>query len=430
MINLHSSSAKIVGLDDIKLTLNTKSRDPFNTLAESTKTFVHKSLEGLNVSDEEALAINDTVPGELSALCWAASVLRTQGKGHKITFSPKVFIPLTHLCRDFCSYCIFRRSPNETTQLFMTRQEVLSVALAGERLGCTEALFTLGERPEQLYPEAKSWLSTRGYSTTLEYLYEMSSEVLKNTSMLPHGNPGTMSSREMAKLRTVNASMGAMLESVSERLREKNGPHHNAPSKWPKARLKTLENAGKLGIPFTTGILVGIGETFRERIEALLAIKRIHHRYGHIQEVIIQNFRPKANTPMANHASNSLVDLLRTVALARLILGPAANIQVPPNLNPEDFSIFLLAGINDWGGISPLTIDYVNPEAPWPSLKILRRLTDEYGFELIPRLPIYPEYLDHSLDYLKDDMKERIRVMADSNGYVKGGMNRFATTHS
>ena len=308
----------------------------------------------------------------------------------------------------------------------MSQEEVLDSAHRAQELGCTEALFTLGERPESRYKEASEWLRRHGYKSTLEYLTAMCSLVLQKTSLVPHGNPGTMSRREMSSLHGVNISMGVMLEILSQRLCLPGGPHNLAPSKWPRARLKTLEIAGQLGIPFTTGILIGIGETREERIESLLAIRDLHRQYGHIQEVIIQNFRAKPDTPMAFHPDASTKDLLWTIAVARIILGHSTNIQVPPNLSSKNYQVFLLAGINDWGGISPLTIDYVNPEAPWPLLSQLRQRTEEMGFELKPRLPIYPDFLTNHADRLPEILRERAKTLTDSDGFVKGGIQRYA----
>jgi FO synthase len=400
--------------------------DPLEGLGPVLKPTVSGTLEGLEPSDDEARAMASSTEGELASLCRVASLLRDRGKGHTVTFSPKVFIPLTHLCRDFCSYCTFRQSPSQSDALYMTPEEVLEVARAGEVLGCTEALFTLGERPEQRYPQARQWLNHRGFRTTLEYLKHVSSLVLKETNLLPHGNPGTMSRREMASLREVNTSMGVMLEVLSPRLTQLGGPHHRAPSKWPKVRLKTLNLAGELKIPFTTGLLIGIGETRQERIESLLAIRDSHQRHGHVQEVIIQNFRAKTNTEMEGHPNATTQDLLWTVAIARLILGPGTNLQIPPNLSPQNYPLFLLAGINDWGGVSPLTIDFVNPEAPWPNLAQLQGRTEELGFTLRPRLPVYPEYMLDKPDYLDSSLAEHVRSMADAQGYVKGGIERYA----
>ena len=362
----------------------------------------------------------------IDELCSAASRLRDAGKGRTVTFSPKVFIPLTHLCRDFCGYCTFRHSPATAPSLYMSPEEVLNVARAGQRLGCTEALFTLGERPEQRYPEARRWLTDRGYATTLGYLTEMCRLVLEETDLMPHANPGTMSRRELAALQPFNPSMGLMLESTSSRLYERGGPHEFAPSKRPRVRLRTMELAGELGIPFTTGILIGIGETRGERIDAILAMRNLHRNYGHIQEVIIQNFRAKPATPMEDAGDAPSKELLWTVAVARILLGPQVNLQVPPNLSADDYENYLAAGINDWGGVSPLTIDFVNPEAPWPALADLQRRTAEQGFELKPRLPVYPEYFAGTGAWLSDGLREKAMALSDEDGYVRGGIERYA----
>ncbi|MSQ13746.1 MAG: 7,8-didemethyl-8-hydroxy-5-deazariboflavin synthase subunit CofG [Dehalococcoidia bacterium] len=361
---------------------------------------------------------------DLPAICKAASALRDQGKGHRVSFSPKVFIPLTQLCRDICGYCTFRQEPGKAARLFMTPEEVLGVARAGERLGCTEALFTLGERPEQRYPEARDWLAHRGYRTTLEYLHDVSALVLEETTLLPHLNPGTMSNREMASLREVSASMGIMLENISPLLYAPGGPHEFAPSKRPAVRLKTLENAGKLKAPFTTGILIGIGETLEDRVASLFAIKRLHDQHGQIQEVIVQNFRAKPQTAMWGRGEPGSVDMVRTLAVTRLALGKDANIQAPPNLTPRDFPLYLHAGLNDWGGVSPLTPDFVNPEAPWPHLTDLARRTRAEGFELVPRLPVYPSYIAEQ-GWLADAVAPRVLAVAGEDGYVKEGIERY-----
>ncbi len=384
------------------------------------------SCRGEPLSDADALLLDCPEAYPMADLCVLAAQLRDQGKGRVVTFSPKVFIPLTHLCRDFCGYCTFRQSPQSAERLYLSPEEVLNVARAGQRLGCTEALFTLGERPEQRYPEARQWLQDRGYATTLEYLVEMCRLVLQETTLLPHANPGTMSRRELAALQPFNPSLGLMLESVSPRLYAQGGPHEFAPSKRPRVRLRTIELAGELGIPFTTGILIGIGETRRERIKAILAIRRLHRAYGHIQEVIIQNFRAKPDTPMGQALNASAEELLWTVAMARIILGPAVNIQAPPNLSVRDYPAYLSGGINDWGGISPLTIDYVNPEAPWPGLSELQERTEAQGFELRARLPVYPEFFLGSGNRLPDSLKSQALALADAEGYVKGGMERYA----
>ena len=404
--------------------------DPLSGLGDGLKGVVDQALQGRELGREEAYRLVGATAGELGSLCRAASIIRDGVKGRDVSFSPKVFIPLTRLCRDFCGYCTFRQAPSDADRLYMSLEEVLRVAKAGERLGCTEALFTLGERPEQRYPEAKDWLEQHGYSTTLDYLRHASQMVLQETTLLPHGNPGTMSRREMAALRDVNASMGLMIENVSPRLSGVGGPHEFAPSKHPKVRVRTVEIAGEQKVAFTTGILIGIGETLDERIESLLVIRELHRRYGHVQEVIIQNFRAKPDTPMTGHLEPSVEDLLWTVAACRLILGPGANVQVPPNLSYTDYPVYLLAGINDWGGMSPLTIDFVNPEAPWPQLSELRRRTEELGFRLRPRLPLYPEYVAGNNEYIPDSLKDRVKSLADGEGYVKGGIERYASSTS
>ena len=378
------------------------------------------------VSDADAYLLAGPDCPPVAELCAMASQIRDVGKGRIVTFSPKVFIPLTHLCRDFCGYCTFRHSPETAPSLFMSPEEVLTVAKAGQRLGCTEALFTLGERPEQRYPEAKQWLNHRGYVSTLEYLTSVCRLVLEETDLMPHANPGTMSRRELAALQPFNPSMGLMLESTSPRLYEKGGPHEFAPSKRPRVRLRTIELAGDLGIPFTTGILIGIGETRRERIEAILAIRDLHRSCGHIQEVIVQNFRAKPATPMEDVRDATSDELLWTVAVARILLGPEVNLQVPPNLSADDYETYLSAGINDWGGVSPLTIDFVNPEAPWPGLANLRQRTAEQGFELKPRLPVYPEYFIGTDTWLPGSLQAGAIALTDGDGYVEGGMERYA----
>ncbi len=381
---------------------------------------------GAELSDNDALTLATLDDGALDDMCAVASELRDRGRGKVITFSPKVFIPLTRLCRDFCGYCTFRQSPQETDDLFLTPDAVLGVAKAGERLGCTEALFTLGERPEQRYAEAAQWLASQGYRTTLEYLAGMCRRVFEETELLPHGNPGTMSRRELEALQPTNPSIGIMLESSSPRLYQSGGPHEFAPSKRPRVRLRTMELAGELGIPFTTGILIGIGETRVERVESLLEIRRLHRRFGHIQEVIVQNFRAKADTPMAHVPDAGADELAWTTAVARLILGERVNIQVPPNLS-EDYERYIHAGINDWGGVSPLTIDYVNPEAPWPQLSELRRCTEAAGCVLRPRLPVYPEFFASGSQWpLPPPLKDKLLRLTDQDGYVKGGMQRYA----
>ena len=390
---------------------------------------IAKAVAGGSLIEADALSFLSAGPDATKEICAAAAFMRDQGKGNIVTFSPKVFIPLTHLCRDFCGYCTFRKDPTQSgADLFMTPEQVLDVANAGAALGCTEALFTLGERPEQRYPEAREWLEHRGFKTTLEYLTYVCKLVFEETDMLPHANPGTMARREIEALQPFNPSIGLMLESTSVALYAVGGPHEFAPSKRPRVRLRTLELAGELRVPFTTGILIGIGENRRDRIESLLAIAELHAKYGHVQEVIIQNFRAKPDTAMENSPDAETDEFLWTVAVARLVLGPEANLQVPPNLSAKNYQIYLDAGINDWGGVSPLTPDFVNPEAPWPALTKLKTKTEAAGFQLRPRLPVYPEYFLGTKEFLPDSLAQKVSAMSDSEGYVAGGMQRYAGT--
>lgn len=358
-------------------------------------------------------------------MCLRAGQLRDRFKGRTVTFSPKVFIPLTRLCRDFCSYCTYRQDPAQAEQMFLSPQEVLEIARAGEAAGCSEALFVLGERPEQRYLQARRWLHERGFASSIEYLKSCCQMVLEETQLLPHSNPGTLTGSELALLKEVNASMGLMLESLSPRLSGPGGPHENAPSKHPRARLGTLRRAGELKIPFTTGILIGIGERRRERLESLQKIRELHDRYGHIQEVIIQNFRPKPATPMAAASEVPLDVMLETIAMARMVLGGEMNLQAPPNLAPlgsngghPAYLRYLEAGINDWGGISPVTIDHVNPESPWPHLQSLRDDVETLGYRLRARLAVYPEYFLESRSYFDDDLRCRLQSRSDADGYL------------
>ncbi len=313
--------------------------------------------------------------------------------GPLVTYSPKVFVPLTTLCRDVCGYCTFARPPRRGERAYMTAVEVLAIAQAGAERGCTEALFTLGDKPELRYTVARDELRVLGCDSTLEYLARMARLVLDETGLLPHLNPGVMTREELVALRPVAASMGIMLETAAERLSGRGGPHWASPDKNPAARLETIRLAGELAIPFTSGILIGIGETREERLEALLALKELGDRHGHLQEVIVQNFRAKPGTRMAGHPEPSLDDHLWTIAAARILLGPGWHVQAPPNLAYADFPRLLDAGIDDWGGVSPVTIDHVNPEAPWPQLAQLEEATWSRGLELAPRLPLYPEYV-------------------------------------
>jgi FO synthase len=329
----------------------------------------------------------------LQDLCAEARALRDQGHGRLVTYSPKVFIPLTKLCRDVCHYCTFARPPRRGERAYLTIDEVLAVARAGAAVGCREALFTLGDKPELRYRVARDELAALGCGSTIEYLARAAEAVLDETGLLPHLNPGVLEQGDLRELRRVSASMGLMLETTSERLSARGGPHFGSPDKVPARRLETLERAGRERVPFTTGILIGIGESHEERVEALLAIRELAERHGHVQEVIVQNFRAKSGTRMAAAPEPPLEELLWTIAVARILLGPNAHLQAPPNLSYDDFPRLLDAGIDDWGGVSPVTIDHVNPEAPWPALDRLRAATESRGLELAARLPIYPEWI-------------------------------------
>jgi len=377
------------------------------------------SRGGKLLSREQGLALVAVQGEELAELLTTAAYLRDQHKGRVVTFSPKVFVPLTNLCRDFCGYCTFRKAPDEAGAKTMLLDEVLRVVRQGKLLGCTEVLFSLGDKPEAIYPEMKQFLAERGYQRTLEYLVEACRVVLGETGLLPHSNPGVMGRGDLQRLREFNPSMGLMLESVSERLLLAGAAHGNAPDKKPAVRLRTLELAGELRIPFTTGILIGIGENWQERIDSLIAIRELHERYGHIQEVIVQNFRAKPTIPMREHPHAARDDMVKTIALARLVLGGEMNIQVPPNLTPDGYEFYLNAGINDWGGVSPLTPDFINPEAPWPALQILQQKCAQAGFELKARLPVYPEYIHQGDKFLAPSLLPFVESLCGADGLVK-----------
>ncbi|ABQ67084.1 FO synthase subunit 1 / FO synthase subunit 2 [Rhizorhabdus wittichii RW1] len=340
--------------------------------------------------------------------------------GPIVTYSRKVFIPLTRLCRDVCHYCTFATTPRQAGPAYLSRDEVLAIARAGEAAGCREALFTLGDRPEDRYAAAREALAASGHASTLAYLRDMARAVLDETGLLPHLNPGLMDADDYAALRPVSASMGIMLESASDRLCEPGGPHFGSPDKRPAARIATIEAAGRAGVPFTTGLLIGIGETRAERIEALVAIRDLHARHGHIQEVIVQNFRAKPDTRMAGHAEPSLDEHLWTIAAARLVLGPAMTIQAPPNLHDRaELTALLRAGVNDWGGVSPVTPDHVNPEAPWPHLEVLAEATAEAGRTLLQRLAIGPAHARAVDRWADPALATRIRRLVDGRGLPK-----------
>jgi 7,8-didemethyl-8-hydroxy-5-deazariboflavin synthase CofG subunit len=373
---------------------------------------------GSPISRDLALRLILCGDDDLPALLAAARAARENFKPGVITYSRKVFLPLTNLCRDYCGYCTFRRDPEDPGAHTMTPEEVLNVARAGERLGCTEALFSLGDKPELLFPEMRDTLRHLGYKSTLHYLEAMCELILRETCLLPHPNPGLLSAEWIARLATVSPSMGLMLETTSRALLAPCAAHDNAPDKVPVKRLRTIEDAGKQQVPFTTGLLIGIGETPEDRVDTLVAIRDLHARYGHIQEVIVQNFRAKPTIPMAHVPEPSRGEMLRAVAVARLLM-PNVNIQAPPNLNAPYYEELLDAGINDWGGISPLTPDYINPEKPWPHLEQLRLRTESKGLQLRQRLPVYPEFLP-ALVSKSGLLSEKLQAARDCDGLATG----------
>jgi FO synthase len=349
-----------------------------------------------------------------SDLLSTASSLRNDGHGATITYSKKVFVPVTTMCRDTCTYCTFVKPPGNGGE-YLEPEDVLAIVKAGDELGCTEALLTLGDRPEDKWPQAREFLTEHGASSTLDYVVMMSELIRSESGLFPHANPGIMDRESIASLRKTNVSMGLMLENISDRLTEPGMPHHNCPDKVPAVRVETIREAGRQNVPFTTGILVGIGETAEEIVDSLFALRSLQAEFGHLQEFIIQNFRAKADTRMRNAPEPSMPFFVRVVALARWILGAEANLQVPPNLT-DDFGVYLDAGINDWGGVSPLTIDWVNPEAPWPQLERLEAVTSAHGFTLRPRLPVYPEYL--TARWIDTDLFEAASAAASDDGYA------------
>jgi FO synthase len=351
---------------------------------------------------------------ETTPLLAEAGRLRDEGHGRTVTYSRKVFIPITTLCRDSCSYCTFAKPPGNGGE-YLTPDDVLAIARAGDRHACTEALLTLGDRPEERWPQAAAFLAEHGCATTLEYVQRMSELIRAETSLFPHANPGLMNEQDLEALRPTNPSMGLMLENISPRLMESGMPHHDCPDKDPALRMATIEAAGRTRVPFTSGILVGIGETHREVVDSLFALAAADAVGGGIQEVIVQNFRAKADTVMRRNAEPTVQYMVRVVAVARWILGPSMNLQVPPNLT-GDYPVYLQAGINDWGGVSPLTIDWVNPEAPWPHLDRLRIATEDAGFALKPRLPVYPEYITQ--DWIDGRLLDSVVAAVDDDGYA------------
>jgi FO synthase len=397
-----------------------------NGLSRAVASALERVATSRRLDRADGLALIDGAAHELPAILDAAATLRDRGKGRTITYSRKVFLPLTNLCRDDCGYCTFKRDPGQPGARTMELEEVLAVCDAGARLGCKEALLSLGDKPEVRFPEHRDWLRHRGYRTTMDYVVAASRAISTKTGLLPHANPGLMSERDLLALRDWNVSVGLMLETVANRLGGAGGPHEHAPDKRPARRLRTIETAGRLGIAFTTGILFGIGETRAERVESLLAVRELHDRHGHIQEVIVQNFRTKPRIPMAGRPEPTLDELRRTLAVARLLLGPDVNVQAPPNLSPGTYPALIASGLNDWGGVSPLTIDYINPEAPWPHLAALEAATAAAGARLRERLAIYPEFI-HRPGFVPEALRRRVLTSVDDAGLVPHRATRVAT---
>jgi FO synthase len=391
-------------------------------MKEKTTQYLLQFLDRIPSDDESLVFAKITDTKSLSQI---ASQLRDEGHRNLISYSKKIFIPLTKLCRDFCYYCTFAEEPKKHGRSFMTPEEVMALVKQGEAAGCKEALLTLGDKPELRYREAREELASLGHKTTLSYLNEIAKSIVSETQLLPHINAGVMTAEDLRKLRKVSVSQGLMLESSSKRLCEKGGPHYGSPDKIPEKRLETIMLAGIEKIPFTSGILIGIGETRLERIEALLALRKLHEQYGHLQEIIIQNFRAKADTKMFNAPEPSLEDLIWTISVARIIFGPKMNLQAPPNLSAGNLEALVKAGINDWGGVSPLTPDHVNPEAPWPELQELTKTTAEctgrYDVKkfLTERLAIYPDYAVNGEKWLDENIRTQVLRQIDSEGLAR-----------
>jgi len=370
-------------------------------------------LENKVISRQDIIGIYQNAIENSSELFSVAQNLRKKFKKNSVTFSKKAFFNIVNLCKDTCSYCTYKAEPEEEKLSLMSKQQILELLQLAKKYGCVEALFVTGERPEQKYQEARDWLKENGFKSTAEYLIH-ASELALELGLFPHTNAGNLNFEEMRELKKTNVSMGIMLENVSERLTEKGMPHYLAASKKPKARLEVLENSGKLGIPMTTGILIGIGETAEEVIDSIFAIKQLHQKYGNIQEVILQNFQPKPDTMMKNTPSADENYFKIIVALSRIIM-PKMNIQIPPNLSPKSYQSFLSVGINDWGGISPLTPDFVNPEFSWPEINEVDENSKNAGFELKCRFPIYPEFFS----FVSKELRDKMSVIENGDGLVK-----------
>ena len=375
---------------------------------------LNKVLENKQISYQEVLKVYQNAVENPNELFSVAQNLRKKFKKNTVTFSKKAFFNIVNLCKDTCSYCTYKSEPGETKLSLMSKQQILELLTLAKKYRCVEALFVTGEQPEQRYQEARYWLKENGFKSTAEYLIH-SSELALETGLFPHTNAGNLNYQEMKELKKTNVSMGIMLENVSERLTEKGMPHHLAASKRPKTRLAILENSGRLGIPMTTGILVGIGETMNEIIDSLFAIKKLNDKHGNIQEVILQNFQPKPDTRMKDEPSADEKYFKLVVALSRIIM-PQMNIQIPPNLSPKSYQSFLSVGINDWGGISPLTPDFVNPEFAWPEINKVDENSKKAGYDLKCRFPIYPEYFS----FISKELRDKISIIENEEGLVKG----------
>jgi len=391
-------------------------REPTDT---SLRRALRRAADGRVLDATEAAVLLDARGTALDELLAIAGAIRDAGLADAgrpgvVTYSKKVFVPLTRLCRDRCHYCTFVTVPHRLPAAYLERDEVLAIAAAGAAQGCKEALFTLGDRPEDRWPQARAWLEERGYASTVDYLRACAIAVLEETGLLPHLNPGVLSWAELQRLKPVAPSMGMMLETTATRLWTEPGQaHFGSPDKEPAVRLRVLEDAGRVGVPFTTGILIGIGETLDERADSLFAIRRIAREYGHLQEVIVQNFRAKPDTAMRAMPDAELHDLAATVAVARLVLGPKARVQAPPNLIAGEYDLLLRAGIDDWGGVSPVTPDHVNPERPWPQIEELARRSAAAGFTLRERLTIYPEYVRRGVPWLDPRLAAHVAALSD-----------------
>jgi len=385
-----------------------------NGPSQRLSVILDKAESGVVINREEALYLVNIERDEIPYLLLTATKLRDRGKGEVLTYSKNVFVPVTQICRNHCGYCTFKYEPGEGP-LFMTPDEVLDMAKKGVELGCTELLFVTGDKPELKYPDYKEALQELGFETTADYLIALGEAGLKE-NIFPHTNLGLATSEELLAFRGSNPSMGLMLENISPRLLKKGEAHYRCPDKVPKLRMKTMELAGELRIPWTSGILVGIGETWEERINSLIALRELSDNYGHLQEIIIQNFSPKPGIMMEKYPPPGFVEMLKLVAISRLVFGAEMNIQIPPNLNPKTYPLFIHAGINDLGGVSPVTIDYVNPEAPWPKLEIMQDMIEELGFTLRERLPVYPEFIDNQ--FIDKEVLKRVVNFVDKDGYV------------